>query len=122
MARRHLRLLLTVGLPAMRRARPLCASSSARRVSYGGYERPRRRPARVSGSTCPTCSLTRSNRAWGRAKTANPDARIFAPSGADALRTSIGQLVGQRDIAVTANVYSHVIIGEAEIDYAELLR
>lgn len=33
----------------------------------------------------------------------------------------IGQLVGQRDLAVTANVYSHVLMDEAEVDYADLL-
>jgi hypothetical protein len=33
----------------------------------------------------------------------------------------IGELVGQRDLAVTANTYSHVLIDEAELDYAALL-
>ena len=33
----------------------------------------------------------------------------------------IGELVGQRDLAVTANVYSHVIADEAELDYGALL-
>jgi integrase len=86
----------------------------------------------------------------------NPNARIFAPSKADALRTAIGkacaatgtplwsphdlrhrrisllhargvpwarigELVGQRDLATTANVYSHVMVDEVELDYAELL-
>jgi integrase len=86
-----------------------------------------------------------------------PDARIFAGSGADALRTAIGkacraaavpvfsphdlrhrrisllhlrgmpwarigELVGQRDLAVTANTYTHVLVDEIELDYAELLR
>jgi hypothetical protein len=33
----------------------------------------------------------------------------------------IGEHVGQRNLAVTANTYSHVLSDETEIDYAELL-
>jgi hypothetical protein len=33
----------------------------------------------------------------------------------------IGKHVGQRNLAVTANTYSHVLTDEAELDYAELL-
>jgi integrase len=33
----------------------------------------------------------------------------------------IGEQVGQRDLAVTANTYSHVLPDEAELDYAGLL-
>jgi integrase len=33
----------------------------------------------------------------------------------------IGEHVGQRNLAVTANTYSHVLVDEAELDYAELL-
>jgi integrase len=86
----------------------------------------------------------------------DPEARLFAESGADALRTAIakackaagiplfsphdlrhrrisllhlrgvpwariGEFVGQRNLAVTANTYSHVLIDEAEADYAGLL-
>jgi integrase len=86
----------------------------------------------------------------------DPEAILFAESGADALRTAIakackaagvpvfsphdlrhrrisllhlrgmpwariGELVGQRDLAVTANTYSHVLLDEAELDYARLL-
>jgi integrase len=86
----------------------------------------------------------------------DPDARLFAASGADALRTSIakackasgvplfsphdlrhrrisllhlrgmpwariGELVGQSNLAVTANIYTHVLTDERELDYAELL-
>jgi integrase len=86
----------------------------------------------------------------------NPNARLFASSGSDALRTSIakackaagvplfsphdlrhwrtsllhlrgmpwariGEQVGQRNLAVTANTYSHLLIDEAEVDYADLL-
>jgi integrase len=84
------------------------------------------------------------------------EARLFAESGADALRTAIaksckaegvpvfsphdlrhrrisllhlsgmpwariGEYVGQRDLAVTANTYTHVMIDEAELDYQRLL-
>jgi integrase len=86
----------------------------------------------------------------------DPQARLFAGSGADALRTSIakacraagiplfsphdlrhrrisllhlrgapwariGEFVGQRNLSVTADVYSHVLADETELDYAELL-
>jgi integrase len=85
----------------------------------------------------------------------NPEARLFADSGADALRTAIakacraaaiptfsphdlrhrrislmhlrgvpwariGEFVGQRNLAVTANTYSHVLVDEAEVEYAAL--
>jgi hypothetical protein len=33
----------------------------------------------------------------------------------------IGEFVGQRNLAVTANTYSHVLIDEAEVDYAGLV-
>jgi integrase len=33
----------------------------------------------------------------------------------------IGELVGQRNLAVTANTYTHVLVDETEIDYAVLL-
>jgi integrase len=33
----------------------------------------------------------------------------------------IGEQVGQRDLAVTANTYTHVLADEAELDYASLL-
>lgn len=34
----------------------------------------------------------------------------------------IGEQVGQRNLAVTANTYTHVLLDEAELDYAELLK
>lgn len=84
------------------------------------------------------------------------EARLFAGSGADALRTSmaksckaagvplfsphdlrhrrisllhlrgvpwarIGEFVGQRNLSITADVYSHVMLDETELDYAEML-
>ena len=33
----------------------------------------------------------------------------------------IGEYVGQRNLAVTANTYTHVVVDEAELDYSELL-
>jgi hypothetical protein len=33
----------------------------------------------------------------------------------------IGELVGQRNLAVTANTYSHVLADETEVEYAALL-
>ena len=35
--------------------------------------------------------------------------------------TRIGEQVGQRDLAVTANTYTHVLSDEAELDYARIL-
>jgi integrase len=86
----------------------------------------------------------------------DPEARLFAESGADALRTAIakackaegiplfsphdlrhrrisllhlrgvpwariGEFVGQRNLSVTADTYTHVLTDEAELDYAGLL-
>jgi integrase len=86
----------------------------------------------------------------------DPNVRLFAASGADALRTSIakackaagvalfsphdlrhrrisllhlrgvpwariGEQVGQRNLAVTANTYTHVLTDETELDYEALL-
>lgn len=33
----------------------------------------------------------------------------------------IAEFVGQRDLTVTANTYTHVLVDEAELDYAKLL-
>jgi integrase len=33
----------------------------------------------------------------------------------------IGEFVGQRDLAVTANTYTHVLADETELDYARLI-
>jgi integrase len=33
----------------------------------------------------------------------------------------IGEQVGQRNLATTANIYSHVLVSEAEVDYEQLL-
>ena len=33
----------------------------------------------------------------------------------------IGELVGQRNLAVTANTYTHVLVDETEIDYAAIV-
>jgi integrase len=87
----------------------------------------------------------------------DPEARLFAGSGADALRTAIAkacraaaiplwsphdlrhrrisllhlrgvpwariaEFVGQRKLSVTADVYSHVVVDETELDYAALLK
>jgi integrase len=86
----------------------------------------------------------------------DPEARLYASSGADALRTSIakackaaaiplfsphdlrhrrisllhlrgvpwariGEFVGQRNLSVTADTYTHVLVDEAELNYGRLL-
>ena len=33
----------------------------------------------------------------------------------------IGEQVGQRNLAVTANTYTHVLVSEVEVDYGALL-
>ena len=33
----------------------------------------------------------------------------------------IGEQVGQRNLVVTANTYTHVLVSEAEVDYSALL-
>jgi hypothetical protein len=33
----------------------------------------------------------------------------------------VGEAVGQRNLAVTANTYTHVLVDEAELDYQALL-
>ena len=95
--------------------------------------------------------------ARSRAQERDLDARLFASSGADALRTSIAkackaagitlwsphdlrhrwisllhargvpwariaEFVGQRDLSVTANTYTHVLSDETELDYARYQR
>lgn len=35
--------------------------------------------------------------------------------------TRIGEFVGQRSLSVTADVYTHVLSDETELDYGELL-
>ena len=37
------------------------------------------------------------------------------------LWATIGQAVGQRDLAVTANTYTHVLTDERELDYEGML-
>ena len=94
--------------------------------------------------------------ALGPREDRDPAARLFASSGADALRTSIAKacraagiplfsphdlrhrrisllhlrgvpwariadFVGQKDLTVTANTYTHVMVDEAEVEYARLL-
>lgn len=47
--------------------------------------------------------------------------RGHGPSGARDGWARIGEQVGQRNLAVTANTYTHVLVSEAEVDYATLL-
>jgi integrase len=158
-------------LPSRHRLPLLFLDWSGVRVSaidltlVGDYDEPRRR-VRLRAST------TKARRAvWielhpviadaveasiGPREDRNPADRLFASSGAAALRTSmakackaagiplfsphdlrhrrisllhlrgvpwarIGEFVDQRDLATTANVYSHVMLDESELDYAALL-
>jgi integrase len=47
--------------------------------------------------------------------------RISLLHAQDKTWAEIGQLVGQRNIAVTANTYTHVLVDETEVDYTALL-
>ena len=133
----------------------------------GDYDEPRRR-VRLRAATTKTRRALwvelperRSHEALeaslGPREDRDPQARLFAGSGADALRTSIAKAcraagiplwsphdlrhrrisllhlrgvpwariaehVGQKDISVTAQVYTHVMVDEAELDYGALLR
>jgi integrase len=131
----------------------------------GDYDEPRRR-VRLRAATTKTrralwielhpALVDALEAAIGPREDRDPGARLFAGSGADALRTAIakaskaagvplfsphdlrhrrisllhlrgvpwariGEFVGQRNLAVTANTYSHVLADETEIDYADLL-
>lgn len=158
-------------LPSKHRLPLLFLYWSGARVSaidhalVGDYDEPRRR-VRLRAAT------TKTRRAlWvelhpvladaleaelGAREDRDPAARLFADSGADALRTAIakackaaavplwsphdlrhrrisllhlrgvpwariGEHVGQRNLAVTANTYTHVLVDEAELDYRRLL-
>jgi hypothetical protein len=47
---------------------------------------------------------------------------VFGSGAGDGVPwATIGQSVGQRDLAVTANTYSHVLTEETELDYPSLL-
>jgi len=37
-------------------------------------------------------------------------------------RARIAEFVGQKDLTVAANTYTHVLVDEAELDYRELLK
>jgi integrase len=158
-------------LPSKRRLPLVWLDWSGARVSsidlttVGDYDEPRQR-VRLRAAT------TKTRRAlWvdlhpvladaletrlGPREDRDADARLFAGSGADAIRTSIAkackaagiplfsphdlrhrrislmhlrgipwariaEFVGQRDLTVTANTYTHVMLEEGELDYSALL-
>ena len=139
--------------------------SSVDLTRVGDYDEPRRR-LRLRAATTKTrqalwvdlhpALADAVELAIGPREDRDPDARLFASSGADALRTSIakacraagiplwsphdlrhrrislmhlrgipwariGEFVGQRDLTVTANTYTHVLLDEKELDYTNLL-
>lgn len=158
-------------LPSKHRLPMLWLDWSGARVSsvdltlVGDYDEPRRR-VRLRAATTktrkalwvelhPTLADALEEQ-LGPREDRDPAARLFAGSGADALRTSIskacraagiplfsphdlrhrrisllhlrgvpwariGEFVGQRNLSVTADVYTHVLSDETEIDYADLL-
>ena len=95
-----------------------------------GSERPRLKPAVRSGSICSGADALRTAIAKACRAAGVP---AFSPHDLRHRRVTllhlrgvpwarIGELVGQRDLAVTANTYTHVIADETELDYANLLR
>jgi integrase len=159
-------------LPSKHRLPLLWLDWSGARVSaidltlVGDYDEPRRR-VRLRASTTKTRKALwidahpvlaeAIEQRLGPRDDRDLEARLFAGSGADALRTAIGKackaagiplwsphdlrhrrisllhlqgwpwakiaaFVGQRDLTVTANTYTHVLVDEAELDYANLLR
>jgi integrase len=157
-------------LPSKHRLPLLFLDWSGARVSVidltlvSDYDEPRRR-IRLRAKTTktrralwidlPDVLADELERRLGPREDRDPEARLFADSGADALRTAIakacraagvplfsphdlrhrrisllhlrgvpwariGEFVGQRNLAVTANTYSHVLVDEAEVDYANL--
>lgn len=158
-------------LPSRHRLPLLFLDWSGARVSaidlvlVSDYDEPRRR-VRLRAKTMktrralwmdlPDVLADELERRLGPREDRDPEARLFAGSGADALRTAIanackaagvplfsphdlrhrrisllhlrgvpwariGEFVGQRNLAVTANTYSHVIVDEVELDYDTLL-
>jgi integrase len=131
----------------------------------GDYDEPRRR-VRLRATTTktrralwvdlPEVLADAVEASLGPREDRDPDARLFAGSGADQLRTAIakackaaaiplfsphdlrhrrisllhlrgvpwariGEFVGQKSLKVTADTYTHVLVDEAEVDYAVLL-
>jgi integrase len=158
-------------LPSKHRLPLLWLDWSGARVSaidltlVGDYDEPRRR-VRLRASTTKTrkalwieahpALATAIEERLGPRDDRDLEARLFAGSGADALRTAIAKacraagiplwsphdlrhrrisllhlqgwpwakiaaFVGQRDLTVTANTYTHVLVDETELDYANLL-
>jgi len=79
----------------------------------------------------PTPVPTRSARRWrrlARRRASRSSPRTTSVIGASRCSTSggvpwarIGEQVGQKNLAVTANTYTHVLADETELEYAELL-
>jgi integrase len=131
----------------------------------GDYDEPRRR-VRLRATTTktrkglwvdlPEVLAEAVEASLGPREDRDPEARLFAGSGADQLRTAIarackaagvplfsphdlrhrrisllhlrgmpwariGEFVGQKSLKVTADTYTHVLVDEAEVDYAVLL-
>ena len=104
--------------PAGRSSRP-CASSwrATTAPPSGGCSRASAATAsgRPSRAPAPPPACRRS----ARTTSATGGSRLLHLGGVPWAR--IGEHVGQRNLAVTANTYSHVLADEAELDYAELL-
>jgi integrase len=159
-------------LPSKHRLALLWLDWSGARVSsvdltlVGDYDEPRRRVRLRAAATktrkalwveLPNVLADALEAALPPREDRDPGARLFAGSGADALRTSIGkacaaaaiplwsphdlrhrrisllhlrgvpwarigEFVGQRNLSVTADTYSHVLADERELDYAQLLK
>ena len=88
--------------------------------------------ARVTGAVRLVSGWPGCERQLGAREDRDPDARMFAEHDLRHRRISLlhergmswartGALVGQRNLAVTANTYTHVMVDGKELDYAALL-
>ncbi len=80
-----------VGRPRLARSTSPWSATTTSRAGGSGYAPRRRRPGGRSGSSSTRRSPTRSRQRLGPREDRDPEARLFAGSGADALRTAIAK-------------------------------
>jgi len=105
------------------------SNGRTRRRGYGAKHQALRKAleqvVEAGGALCSRCGrLIEPGEPWDAIEATLPhrrfrdsEARLFPDSGADALRMAISKACKP----VTANTYSHVLLDEAELHYADLL-
>ena len=104
--------------PRARRARSGRRSRRARTATRTRACSPRAAPTRSAPSIAKACKAA-GIPLWSAARPAPPPDLAAAPARLPWAR--IAEFVGQRDLTVTANTYTHVLVDETELDYAALL-